>query len=261
MITAAVPVLSRHRGFSMPRILIVDDQPVICAGLRTLLKQIWLSGVVAEVSQVAAALQHVQANKIDLVILEISLPGRDGFQLLEDIQRLNLHVTALVYTRHSAEEYGIRALKSGARGFVSKTDPIQELMVAIRKVSAGGKYISPILAALMADRLESPSRKSPRESLSNREDQVMRKIAAGYSLKAIAEDLCVSPKTVSTYRARVLAKMRMKCNADIVRYIVENSSRMTPENGNGVQVGSRPTPDITPPARDPRRRSTTPLPS
>lgn len=223
----------------MPRILIVDDQPVICAGLRALLKKTWASSPVADVSQVSAALQHIQTSKTDLVILEISLPGRDGFQLLEDIQRLDLHVTALVYTRHSAEEYGIRALKSGASGFVSKTDPIQELITAIKKVSDGGKYISPILAALMADRLEGPFQKSPRESLSNREDQVMRKIAAGYSLKAIAEDLCVSPKTVSTYRARVLEKMRMKSNADLVRYIVENSPHMTPE-GSGIRVRSQP---------------------
>lgn len=213
----------------MARILIVDDQPVICAGLRALLKQISGLSVVAEVAQASAALQHIQTGKTDLVILEISLPGRDGFQLLEDIKRHQAHVAVLVYTRHSAEEYGIRALRSGANGFVSKRDPVEDLMTAIKKVCAGGKYISPTLAALLADRLEAPPRESSRESLSNREDQVMRKIAAGYSLKAIAEDLCVSPKTVSTYRARVLEKMGMKSNADVVRYMVESGSP-TPTN-------------------------------
>lgn len=186
-----------------------------------LLKQIWPSVVVGEASRASAALHHVQTNKTDLVILEISLPGRDGFQLLEDIKEFRAHIGVLVYTRHSEEEYGIRALKSGANGFVSKLDPVEDLIAAVKKVSNGGKFISPKLAALLADRLDDPLQGPLHERLSNREDQVMRKIADGHSLKAIAEDMCVSPKTVSTYRTRVLEKMGMRSNADIVRYIVE----------------------------------------
>jgi two-component system invasion response regulator UvrY len=208
----------------MARIVIVDDQPVIRAGLRALLQQLPAPATITEIARANDALHHIQTCKTDLVILEISLPGRDGFQLLEDIRTLHARTGVLVYTRHSEEEYGIRALKAGANGFVSKADSIEDLITAIKKVSAGGKYISPKLAALLADRLEAPFSESPHDRLSNREDHVMRKIAAGHSLKSIAEDLCVSSKTVSTYRARILGKMHMRSNADLVRYIVERES-------------------------------------
>lgn len=206
---------------SMARILIVDNQPIISAGLKAVLKDTPGLALVSEARSANNALQEIGKAKIDVVITEISLPGRDGLDLLREIKHDRPQLPVLIYTMYSEEEYGVRALRAGAMGFVTKFSQLDEVVVAIRKVSSGRKYISQGLAAMLACRLQNSDNRAPHELLSDREHQVMRKIVSGESLKAIARDLCVSPKTVSTYRSRLLEKMQMTTNAELIRYSVE----------------------------------------
>ena len=158
----------------------------------------------------------------DVVILDITMPGRGGLDTLKEIRSERPKLPVLILSIHPEDQYAVRALKAGAAGYMTKESAPDDLIKAIRKVVKGGKYISPSLAENLALFLERDDQKTPHESLSDREYQVMCMIAAGKKVKDIAENLSLSVKTISTYRARILDKMKMKSNADLIHYAIQN---------------------------------------
>jgi DNA-binding NarL/FixJ family response regulator len=156
-----------------------------------------------------------------LVLLDISLPDKSGFDVLKQLRYEHPKLPVLILSVHSEDQYAVRFIKAGASGYLMKEGAPEELVKAIRKVNAGGKYVSASLAEKLASHLDT-SDKPPHETLSDREFQILCMIAKGESLKGIADELCISEKTVSTYRARILEKMKMSTNSDLTRYALEN---------------------------------------
>ena len=158
----------------------------------------------------------------DVVILDITLPGRSGLDVLKDIKRHRPRLPVLVLSMHPEDQFAVRVLRTGASGYMTKESAPEELVGAIKKVLAGGRYVSPALAEKMASYLTIDVEKSPHERLSNREFLILRLIASGKTVSQIAEELSLSVKTVSTYRTRILVKMDMSSNAELTRYAIEN---------------------------------------
>jgi DNA-binding NarL/FixJ family response regulator len=167
-------------------------------------------------------LSKIQNNDYDMVILDISMPGRDGLDVLMEMKNIKPKLPVLVLSMHPEEQYAVRALRAGASGYLTKASAPQELIGAIRKVAGGGKYVTASLAEKLAEELDIDTRKLPHERLSNREHQVMMMLASGKTVSDIADELCLTVKTISTYRTRVLAKMGMKKNAELTLYAVHN---------------------------------------
>lgn len=168
------------------------------------------------------ALEKAWTEPYDVVILDITMPGRNGLDVLRDLKRERPRLPVLVLSMHSEDQFAIRTLKAGASGYMTKESAPDELVKAIRKVHAGGRYVSPALAERMAFALEGPSDSLPHERLSDREYQVLCMIASGKSVTQIADEISLSVKTISTYRSRILAKMGMKTNAELTRYAIRN---------------------------------------
>ncbi|HPL63693.1 MAG TPA: response regulator transcription factor, partial [Syntrophales bacterium] len=164
----------------------------------------------------------IRKKEWDIVILDITMPGRGGLEILKEIRSERPKLPVLILSIHPEDQYAVRALKAGAAGYMTKESAPDDLIKAIRKVLKGGKYISPTLAESLALFLERDDRKSPHEKLSDREYQVMCMIAEGKKVKEIADTLALSVKTISTYRARILEKMRMRSNADLIHYAIQN---------------------------------------
>jgi two-component system, NarL family, invasion response regulator UvrY len=167
-------------------------------------------------------LKKIWDNEYDVLLLDISMPGRSGLDILKQLKSDRPKLSVLVLSMYSEEQYALRALKAGASGYMTKESATDELIEAIRKVSTGRKYISPSVAERLAFSLESGDERPPQETLSDREFQVMCMIASGKTIKAIAAELSLSIKTVSTYRARILEKMRMNNNAELTHYAIQN---------------------------------------
>lgn len=206
----------------MIRILIADDHAIVRQGLRQTVADQPDMVVAGEAQNAQETLRLVREEEWDVVVLDITMPGRSGLDLLIELkrERPNLHV--LVLSMHSEEQFAVRALKARASGYITKQSAPKELIKAIRKVHRGGKYVSPALAETLAFELGDEDGKSAHEKLSEREYQILRMIAAGRTPKEIAAELHLSEKTVATYRMRVLEKMNMKRNAELIRYAVEN---------------------------------------
>ncbi|MCI0537972.1 MAG: response regulator transcription factor [Verrucomicrobiales bacterium] len=207
----------------MLNILVTDDHAIIRRGL----KQIMLEGlgsevVVEEAQNAQEALDHVAKREWDVVLMDVSMPGRSGIDILTEIKKARPHTPVLFVTMHGEDQFAVRVLRAGASGFISKDSAPDELLQAIRKVAAGGRYLSDSLAEKLALGLTDELNKQPHELLSDREFQVLRKIGAGRTATQIAEDLALSVKTVSTYRARILEKMRMNNNAELTNYAIKN---------------------------------------
>jgi two-component system invasion response regulator UvrY len=202
------------------RILIADDHPIVRRGLRQTLAQEFRDAVFAEVQNAQEALQAVQQERWDAIVLDVSMPGGSGLDVLKELKRRRLKTPVLVLSIHPESQYAVRALKSGASGYLTKQSATEELALAVRKIVLGGKYISPAVAERLATDLDVDPDEPAHDTLSDRELQVMCLIASGRTLSQIAEELALSPRTVSTYRSRVLEKMRMKTNAEIVAYAV-----------------------------------------
>ena len=178
---------------------------------------------VEEASSGHEALAKVAETRFDMVLLDISMPQMDGLETLERIRKLAPSPPVLMLTVYPEEEYAVRALKTGASGYMTKQAAPDELFIAIRKVLKGGRYISPSLADILAtDVYQSETEKTFHKTLSNREFTVMKMIASGKSLKEIAAELSLSPKTVSTYRSRILNKVHVRSNAELVRYCLKH---------------------------------------
>ena len=206
----------------MIRILIADDHPIVRQGLKQILTEEPDMGEFGEAKNSQETLDLVRKGDWDVVILDITMPGRGGLDTLKEIRTERPKLPVLILSIHPEDQYAVRALKAGAAGYMTKESAPDDLIKAIRKVLKGGKYISPSLAENLALFLERDDQKSPHESLSDREYQVMCMIAAGKKVKEIAESLSLSVKTISTYRARILDKMKMKSNADLIHYAIQN---------------------------------------
>ena len=206
------------------KVIIVDDHELIREGLKKVLiknSDIEIVGEAGDSQELLDLLNH-NHNKVDIVILDISMPGRSGLELLRDIKDLHPDVKTLVLSMHPEDRFAIRTLKAGASGYLSKHSAAKELVNALRKIKSGGKYISQALAEQLALEIETPSDKPLHEKLSNREFEIMLKISLGKSVSEIAEELVLSVNTITSYRTRVMQKMNMRSNAEIIRYAIKN---------------------------------------
>jgi DNA-binding NarL/FixJ family response regulator len=182
---------------------------------------------IGEAATAEAAMRLAREETWDVVILDLSLPDRSGLQVLVDLKREKPDLPVLVLSMHADDEYVLRALRNGASGYVTKESAPEELIDAIRKVTHGGRYMTPALAEKVAFGVAAPpTAAKPHHALSEREFEVLRLIAAGKSLKEIAASLALSVKSVGTYRARLLEKMEMTTNADLIRYVIENDLQL-----------------------------------
>jgi DNA-binding NarL/FixJ family response regulator len=200
------------------RILLVDDHAVVRRGVRDILTESLGKVSFGEASKPSEAIEQLQASDWDVVVLDISLPGRGGLDALREIKRLRPTVPVLVLSMHAEDHYALRALRAGAAGYVNKDSAAEELAGAVRKVLAGGTHVSAKLAETLAKSLRSDSSRPVHERLSDRELEVLRALAAGKTVKEIGVDLALSEKTVSTYRTRLLDKMQMRTNAELIQY-------------------------------------------
>ena len=206
----------------MIRLLIADDHAVVRKGLKQIAEEAADIEVCGEARDATEVLQKAALSDFDLLILDISMPGARGLDLLKQIKEEHPRLPVLILTMHSEEHYAVRALKAGADGYLAKESAPDELIKAIRKTAGGGKYLSPSLAEMLADAIQQPADVQPHEFLSDREFQVLRLIAMGRRAREIGEELNISEKTVSTYRCRILKKMRMDSNAQLMRYALAN---------------------------------------
>lgn len=206
----------------MIRIVIADDHPIFRQGLKEVLAAESDLVVVSESGTAQDVIEQARKEHLDIVVLDISMPGRSGLDLLKQLKSEHPKLPVLILSAHPEDQYAVHALKAGAAGYMTKERAPQELIKAIRKIVRGGKYVSESLAEKLAFNLETDTDKPLHEALSDREYQVMRMIVSGKPLKQIAEELCLSGKTISTYRARVLEKMGMKSNAELVLYAVQS---------------------------------------
>lgn len=206
----------------MIKILIADDHPIVRIGMKHIIEKDPNMIVADEASNGAEVLNKVSKDEFDVVLLDISMPGRGGLEVLEQLKAEMPNLPVLILSMHPEKQYAIRALKLGAMGYLTKASAPFELITAIQTVSQGKKYISSSLAVILASYLEADRGKQPHETLSNREYQVMCMICSGKSLTEIAEELSLSIKTISTYRARVLEKMKMKNDVELSHYAMQN---------------------------------------
>ena len=204
------------------RILIVDDHPIVRHGLKQTLGDAHEIGEIGEASTPQEALDLVRQRAWDAVILDIGLPGRGGLEVLKEIKQEMPRLPVLILSMHTEDQYAVRAVRAGAAGYLTKGAAMDHLLAAIRKVVSGGRYISPELAERLATELTGDTGRPLHASLSDREFEVLRFIAAGQTVGDIADRLSLSVKTVSTYRARILEKMQMKNNAELMQYALTN---------------------------------------
>jgi two-component system, NarL family, invasion response regulator UvrY len=211
-----------NKGVFMLRILIADDHPIVRQGLKQILSEESDMGVFGEAQNSQEVLELVQKQDWDIVILDITMPGRGGIDVLKELKHQYPKLPLLILSMHPEDQYAVRALKAGAGGYLTKESAQEELIKAIRKVVRGGKYISSTLAEKLAFDLETETEKPLHETLSDREHQVLLMIASGKTVSEIAEELSLSVKTIDTYRARILEKMKMKTNAELTHYAIKN---------------------------------------
>ncbi|MGD1153822.1 MAG: response regulator transcription factor [Syntrophales bacterium] len=205
----------------MIRIIIVDDHPVVRRGLKQILHEEPDIKVIGEAESAQEAFKIIRTIDCDAVVLDISLPGASGVEILKQLKYEYKKLPVLILSVHPEEQYAVRVMKAGASGYLTKESAPEELVKAIRKIISGGKYISSSFAERLIMDIDA-SGKPRHEKLSDREFEIMRMIAQGKAIKKIAEELYLSEKTVSTYRTRLLEKMKMTTNAEIISYALKN---------------------------------------
>ena len=206
----------------MLRILIADDHPVFRRGLKELIQESPDMVVADEAANGREALVKARKGDFDVVLLDITMPFQNGVDVLSQLKREIPSLTVLMLSMHPEQQYAVRALRAGAAGYLTKESAPKELVTAIRKVSEGGKYVSASLAEHLAAIVQGDDEALPHETLSRREYQVMCLIASGKTVSEVAKELSLSAKTVSTYRVRVLKKMKMENSAELIRYAISN---------------------------------------
>jgi two-component system, NarL family, invasion response regulator UvrY len=202
------------------KILIVDDHAIFREGLKRILSDDFKGATFGDAGNATEALEQLWKKKWDLVLLDITMHGRTGLDVLKEIRSSASTLPVLILSGHPEEQYAVRVLRAGATGYLTKESASRELSNAVRKLLSGGKYISASLAEQLATEIQSPQG-DLHEKLSNREYQVMLLIAAGKVPKEIGNELSLSAKTISTYRSRILEKLKLRNNAEIMRYVVE----------------------------------------
>ena len=204
----------------MINILVADDHAVVRRGLRQILAETPDISVGGEAATAQEVLKLVREHRFNVVVLDISLPGGSGLELLGEIRRERPTLPVLILTVHSEDQYAIRAIKSGAAGFLTKETAPDKLIEAVRKVASGGRFVSAELAETLASALAGDNAGSPHERLSNREFEILKMLASGKTVSEVAATLALSVKTVSTHRTRILKKMGMRTNAELTTYAV-----------------------------------------
>jgi two-component system invasion response regulator UvrY len=204
----------------MIKVLITDDHPVVRRGIRQILEDDERIGLVQEAGSGKELFERLKEQLFDVILLDISLPGRSGLDLISQIKITHPSAAILIISMHSEAMYAVKALKSGAAGYLTKTSAPEELLSAIIKVSRGERYISASFADAMADNVISGSERPLFELLSSRELEVLRMLAEGKKVVQIASELSLSPKTISTYRERLLEKLKLRSSSDLIRYAI-----------------------------------------
>jgi two-component system invasion response regulator UvrY len=205
------------------KILIADDHAIVRHGLKQILADEFKRASFAEARNGQEVLDTVWKQNYDVVVLDITMPGRSGLEVLKEIKKAKPKLPVLVLSMHPEDQFAMRVIKSGASGYMTKESAPAELVGAVKRIIAGGKHISPSVADLMASYITMDSSRPSHEQLSNREFQVMRMIASGKTVSEIARMLSLSVRTISTYRARILEKMGMKTNAELTHYAFQHS--------------------------------------
>lgn len=206
----------------MKKILLVDDHSIVRQGLKNLIELETDLEVAGEASSGVEALNLVRKNSFDIIVLDISMPDKNGVDTLHDLQHISPDLPVLILSGYAEAQYALNLIRSGCKGYLSKDADSDEIIKAIRVIANGKRYISAELAELMTEQLSHPSEKQLHETLSDREFQVFFKLAGGLSPTDIASELNISIKTVSTYRTRILEKMSLKTNADLTYYAIKN---------------------------------------
>jgi two-component system invasion response regulator UvrY len=205
----------------MIKVCVVDDHAVVREGLKRIIAENPGMAVTSEAGDGAEALRILQTEPCDIVLLDITMPNKNGLDVLKQIHTETPRLPVLVLSMHAEDQYAVRVLRAGASGYLTKESAPAKLVQAIRKVVRGGKYVSTTLAEKLVFDLDARSAKAPHEVLSDREYQVLCMIASGKTVTIIAEELALSVKTVSTYRVRILEKLNMKNNAELTRYAIK----------------------------------------
>lgn len=203
-------------------VLVADDHAVVRLGLRSIIDDTPDLRVAAEVSTGAEVLTLTRERRFDVVLLDLTMPGTSGLEVLAHLRAEHPRLPVLVLSMHAEDQYAVRVLRAGAAGYLNKESAPERLVEAIRRVAAGGRYVSPETAERLLDAVTIGSQGPEHEALSDREFQVMRLLAGGLAVGEIADRLSLSVKTVSTYRTRVLEKLHMRTNADLTRYALAN---------------------------------------
>jgi DNA-binding NarL/FixJ family response regulator len=204
------------------RILIADDHPIVREGYKKILMSQPDMDVTGEAGNGQEVLDLTQKKDFDLILLDISMPGRSGLEILKELKGQKPHLPVMILSIYPEEQYAVRAFRDGASGYLTKASTPKELISAIRKVSQGGRYVTEALAEKLTYFLHGDVDKAPHEKLSDREYQVMLLIASGKTVTLIAEELCLSVKTISTYRRHIMEKMQFTTNAEITMYAIQN---------------------------------------
>lgn len=206
----------------MIRVLIADDHAVVRRGVRLVLESTARIVVVAEAATGPEALEQARAGGVDVAVLDLSMPGPGGLEVLKQLQDEHPRLPVLILTMHPEDQYAVRAIRAGASGYLTKQSIPEELIKAVETVVAGRRYITPAVAEALATEVRHDNGKPAHEQLSDREYQVLLRIAAGRTVGEIAAELHLSPKTVSTYRTRILEKMALKTSAELTHYAFQH---------------------------------------
>lgn len=204
------------------KILLVDDHEIVRRGLKQLLAEEFPDAVFGEANRVPAARELIAQKKWNLVLLDINLPGGSGLELLAEVKQLCPSAAVLMLSSYPEEEFAVRAFKLGAAGYLTKASVADEMVTAVRRVLAGGKYVSAALAEKLATALGTPSSQALHETLSPRELEVLRLVASGKTIKEIAAGFSLSEKTIATYRTRVSEKLGLSTNVELARYALQH---------------------------------------
>lgn len=207
----------------MIKVILCDDHAVVRRGIRDTISEAVDIQVVGEAGSYPELREQLRKVECDVLVLDLNMPGRGGLEVLATLREEGSPVKTLVVSMYPEDQYAIRCLRAGARGYLNKAGEPAEMIAAIRTVNQGRKYVTPDVAQMLVDNLSAPESEELHASLSERELQTLQKIASGKKLSEIAEELMLSPKTVSVYRARVLEKLHLANNAELTVYAIRNS--------------------------------------